>query len=81
MQINARIDVCVFVCVCVCVHSGPVWMKCPGLIFCPSPALVTHVASVHPSAQFGEYMTYPAYCHLPANVHILNFIKSSCSIT
>jgi len=40
MQINARIDVCVCVCVCVCVHSGPVWMKCPGLIFCPSPALL-----------------------------------------
>jgi len=38
MQINARIDVCVFV--CVCVHSGPVWMKYPGLIFCPSPALL-----------------------------------------
>jgi len=31
----------VCVCVCVCVHSGPVWMKCPGLIFCPSPALLT----------------------------------------
>jgi len=39
MQINAHIYVCVCVCVCVYMHSGPVWMKCPGLIFCPSPAL------------------------------------------